>query len=105
MDYNDEIHSDDWHTREILDSPVSIKIISAKEANAKTIKALNDCATKELNKIMSDIHNVANKGLFYYSASGCLHEVTKKRLEELGYKVETGSQYNEPYYSISWENV
>jgi len=105
MDYNDEIHSDDWHTREIPDSPVCIKIISAKEANAKTIKALNDCATKELNKIMSGIHNTANEGYFTYGGDGYLNEITKKRLEELGYKVETGSQYNEPYYSISWEKA
>ena len=81
------------------------KQISAKEANAKTIEALNNCAAKELDKIMSGIHNEANEGSFNYVGEGHLHEVTKKKLEELGYKVETGSQYNEPYYSISWENV
>lgn len=81
------------------------KQISAKEANTKTIGAIRNCATKELDEIMSGIHKQANEGYFNYGGSGCLHEVTKKRLEELGYKVEIGSQYNEPYYSISWENV
>lgn len=34
---------------------------------------------------------------------GSLKPETRKKLEELGYKVETGTQYNEPYYSISWK--
>ena len=81
------------------------KQISAKEANAKTIEALNNCATKELDEIMSGIHKQANEGYFNYGGDGYLHDVTKERLKELGYKVETGSQYNEPYYSISWEKI
>lgn len=40
---------------------------------------------------------------FLISEDGSLKPETRKKLEELGYKVETGTQYNEPYYSISWK--
>lgn len=80
-----------------------IKQISAKEANTKTIEVLNNCISKELNEIMNNIQNEVNKGKFYYIADGCLHEVNKRRLEELGYKVETSIEPS--YYSISWENL
>lgn len=105
MDYNDEIHSDDWHTKEIPNSPISIKVISAKEANTKTIEVINNCITKELDEIMSKIYNEIKEGHFCYGDSGCLYGVTKERLKELGYKVEIGSQYNEPYYTIKWGDV
>jgi len=82
-----------------------MKVISAKEANAKTIEVLNNCAIKELDEIMNNIQNEINEGHFYYSGDGYLDEVNKKTLKKLGYKVETGLQYNEAYYSISWENV
>ena len=46
------------------------KQISAKEANAKTIEVLNNCATKELDEIMSNIYNEIKEGRFYYSGDG-----------------------------------
>lgn len=82
-----------------------MKVITAKEANTKTFEMISSCMTNELSEIMNNIQNEINEGRFYYSGDGYLHEVTKKKLEELGYKVKTGSQYNEPYYSISWENI
>ena len=82
-----------------------MKVISAKEANTKTFEVISNRASKELDEIMNNIQNEINEGHFYYSDSGYLNEVTKKRLKELGYEVKTGSQYNEPYYSISWENI
>lgn len=82
-----------------------MKVITAKEANTKTLEIISSCITNELSEIMNNIQNEINEGRFCYSNDGYLHEVTKKKLEELGYKVKTGSQYNEPYYSISWENV
>ena len=44
----------------------------------------------------------ASAALGAISEDGSLKPETRKKLEELGYKVETGTQYNEPYYSISW---
>ena len=82
-----------------------MKMISAKEANAKTFEIISSCITNELSEIMNNIQNKIDEGCFCYSNGGYLHEVTKKRLEELGYEVKTGAQYNEPYYYISWENV
>ena len=44
-------------------------------------------------------------GKFSISEDGCLKPETRKKLEELGYKIETGNQYNESYYSISWRET
>ena len=82
-----------------------MKVISAKEANTKTFEVISNRASKELDEIMNNIQNEINGGHFYYSGNDYLYEDTKKRLEELGYKVTIGSQYNEPYYIISWENI
>lgn len=82
-----------------------MKVITAKEANTRTLEIISGRITNELSEMMNNIQNEINEGYFYYSNDGYLHEVTKKKLEELGYKVKTGSQYNEPYYTISWENA
>lgn len=42
-------------------------------------------------------------GKFSISNDGSLQPETQKKLEELGYEVKTGTQYNESYYSVSWE--
>ena len=41
--------------------------------------------------------------MFSISDDGYLQPETTQRLEELGYNVQTGSQYNEQYWSISWK--
>ncbi len=51
---------------------------------------------------MKQIDKTIANGKFSISNDGYLQSQTRKKLEELGYKVETGSQYNESYYSVSW---
>ncbi len=77
-------------------------MISASEARKKTENNINNCATKELSEIMKQIDKAIANGNFLISNDGYLQSQTRKKLEELGYKVETGSQYNEGYYSVSW---
>ncbi len=77
-------------------------MISASEARKKTENNINNCATKELSEIMEKIDRAIANGKFSISDDGYLQSQTRKKLEELGYKVETGSQYNEGYYSVSW---
>lgn len=62
-----------------------------------------DCSTKELAEISKRISDAIANGKFSINGDGCLQYETTQRLEELGYKVETGSQYNEQYWSISWK--
>lgn len=54
-------------------------------------------------KISKKISEAITNGRFSISDDGCLQYETIQRLEELGYKVQTGNQYNEQYWSISWK--
>lgn len=78
-------------------------IPSALEANKMTNNAIDSCTTQQLAELSKLISDAIADGKFSISEDGCLKPEIRKKLEELGYKVETGSQYNEPYYSISWK--
>lgn len=77
-------------------------ILEANIARLQTQTNIKDCATKELSRIEEQIHEAISNGKFSIYNNGNLQQETKRRLEELGYEVKTGRQYNEPYYSISW---
>ncbi len=77
-------------------------MISASEARKKTENNINNCATKELSEIMEKIDKAIANGKFSISNDGYLQFETEQRLEELGYKIKTGSQCNESYYTVSW---
>lgn len=77
-------------------------IMSASEANKMTNHVIDSCITQQLAELSKLIRDAVADGKFSISKDGCLKPETRKKLEELGYKVETGNQYNESYYSISW---
>lgn len=77
-------------------------IPSASEANKMTNNAIDSCTTQQLAELSKLIRDAVADGKFSISEDGCLKPETRTKLEELGYKVETGNQYNESYYSISW---
>lgn len=77
-------------------------LLSASEAHKKTIDNIKNCYTKELAEISKRIRDAIADGKFSISGDGCLQYETMQRLEELGYGVKTGSQYNEPLWKISW---
>ncbi len=77
-------------------------IPSASEANKMTNHVIDSCITQQLAELSKLIRDAVADGKFSISKDGCLKPATRKKLEELGYKVETGNQYNESYYSISW---
>lgn len=81
---------------------IKCKMITAKEANERTNKMINDCLANELSEIMYKISKEIQSGRYHLSDSGHLSQITKDKLIELGYKVENGSQYNESYYCIKW---
>lgn len=77
-------------------------ILSASEANKMTNSAIDNYTTQQLAELSKLIRDAIADGKFSISEDGCLKPEIRKKLEELGYKVEAGTQYNEPYYSISW---
>lgn len=78
-------------------------LLSASESHKKTVDNIKNCSTKELAEISKRISDAIANGKFSISDDGCLQYETIQRLEELGYKVQTGNQYNEQYWSISWK--
>lgn len=75
----------------------------ASEANKMTNDAIDSRTTQQLAELSKLIRDAIADGKFSISKDGSLKPETRKKLEELGYKVETGTQCNEPYYSISWK--
>jgi len=78
---------------------------SASEANKMTKNTIDSCTTQQLAELSKLIRDAIADGKFSISEDGCLKPETRKKLEKLGYKIETGNQYNESYYSISWRET
>lgn len=77
----------------------------ASEANKMANNVIDNHTTQQLAELSKLIRDAIADGKFSISKDGCLKPEIRKKLEELGYKVETSTQYNEPYYSISWREV
>lgn len=82
-----------------------LKIISAEEANTRTVNEINKKISNEIYDVMEKIYEIIEKGKFSFSHLGTLCKETVNCLHELGYKVECNTQYNEPYYTISWKEI
>ena len=87
-----------------VQSPKNV-IPSASEANKMTNNAIDSCTTQQLAELSKLIRDAIADGKFSICEDGYLKPETRKKLEGLGYKVETGTQYNESYYSISWRKT
>lgn len=77
----------------------------AHEANNMTKHVIDGRTTQQLAELSKLIKDAIADGKFSISEDGCLKPEIRKKLEELGYKIETGNQYNESYYSISWRET
>ena len=66
--------------------------------------ALNEdkAISKQFEEIEKYISEAAFDGKFSVHVAGTLHPYVKKYLENIGYRVDTGNQYNDFFYSISW---
>lgn len=80
-------------------------IPSASEANKMTNDTIDSRTTQQLVELSKLIRDAITDGNFSISKDGSLKPEIRKKLEELGYKVEIGTQCNEPYYSISWREA
>lgn len=80
-----------------------LPILSAKEARMLTEKYMKETIASQLGKIGAKIAYAAKNGDESVTLEGTLNKNVREKLEKiLEYKVETGTQYNESYYTISW---
>ena len=77
-------------------------MLSAKAARELALEQLEWNTNVELELIEEQIKEAASNGEFSVSKEGTLTLHCRTKLEELGYKVRVGNQYNETYYTISW---
>lgn len=84
------------------------RIISAREAAELLMQKIVD-DNSDLFPIMDSIHNAIERKEYYCHYSGILKDYTKKKLQDLGYKVEyfkgSGDQREPDYYKISWDMI
>lgn len=77
-------------------------MVNANEARKIVEQGRYQKATKQMKEIENKIKESIIQGLVYASFDGIIEKANKEKLEELGYTISSGSQYNESYYSISW---
>ena len=88
------------HMQEV--QPPKNVIPPASEANKMTNHVIDSCITQQLAELSKLIRDAISDGKISINENGYLKPKIRKKLEELGYKVDTCSKYNESYYSISW---
>lgn len=77
-------------------------MISAREARKMVVQGTNDRTTKQMEQIKQKITDAINRSRLSISMNGTIARDNKIKLEELGYRVSADSQYNQPYFSITW---
>ena len=101
MDYGNEIYYDERFTKDI--GTGELLVISADKAREMTKEVLDNCTTRELQKLLKEIYNAINEGKYEVTMEGIISEIAINRLKELGYSVDCTSQYNQAYARISWK--
>ena len=91
------------HMQEV--QPPKNVIPPASEANKMANHVIDSGITQQLAELTKLMRDAITHGKFSISEDGCLKSETRKKLEALGYKVRTGTQYNESYYTISWRET
>ena len=77
-------------------------MLLAYQAARRTQEVIRMRQTDELMRIEKGILQQINLGNFEYIYDGYISIETKEELERCGYKVATGSQYNQDWVRIKW---
>ena len=77
-------------------------MISAKEARQQSEQNKQDILNKETAIIEKEINNEISQGNNNIYINGSISSDARQMLEQLGYDVKCGSQYNESYVNIKW---
>ena len=77
-------------------------MISAKEARKQSEQNKQNILNKEMTIIEEEINNEISQGNNNVYINGSISSDARQMLEQLGYNVKCGSQYNESYVNIEW---
>ena len=77
-------------------------MISAKEARKQSEQNKQNILNKEMAIIEEKINNEISQGNNNVYIDGSISSDARQMLEQLGYDVKCGSQYNESYVNIEW---
>lgn len=80
-----------------------IVIQTAEEAKEKATEMRLQKINDELKSIAERINQAVSKGEMSCCIDGYVDGEVKDKLKTLGYKVTSGSKYNESYVNISWK--
>ena len=80
-------------------------MLTAKEAKEKANEACQKKIANELAIIVQAINETVVTGEMSCTIPKYVSKDARQKLESLGYKVDSGSQYNESYTSISWRDA
>lgn len=80
-------------------------MLTAREAREETRRVIDALRDEELLSIQTQINQAISEGKYAICNEGILSQDQVGRLRELGYIVQLGNQYNEPFYGIGWEEV
>lgn len=78
-------------------------MISAKEARKQFDQNKQNILNKEIITIEKEMNNEISKGNNNVYIDGSISLNARQMLEQLGYDVKCGSQYNESYVNIEWQ--
>ena len=77
-------------------------MISAKQARKQSEQNRQNILNKEIITIEKEINNEISQGNNNVYINGSISSDARQMLEQLGYDVKCGSQYNESYVNIEW---
>ena len=77
-------------------------MISAKQARKQSEQNKQNILNKEMAIIEEEINNEISQGNNNVYIDGSISSDVRQMLEQLGYDVKCGSQYNESYVNIKW---
>jgi hypothetical protein len=80
-----------------------IVIQTAEEAREKAAQVQLQQIYNKLTSIAESINQAVSEGEMSCYIDCYIDDEVKNKLETLGYKVTSGSQYNESYTNISWK--
>lgn len=81
---------------------IKMNIPHAADALRAIEKGAYEKAERQAAEIEKAITEAIASGQKSIAGSGPMEPPVKNKLREMGYKCESGSQYNESYWSISW---
>ena len=77
-------------------------MMNAQQARERSKNTIQYGIEEEMWLVEELVEKATGRGEFVVTSSGNLHKVSMEALRALGYTVENCSQYNEPYFRISW---